>query len=87
MQYTTYVFKCLEKDVTYETRYIMCTRFPNWETPTVEIGDSGYLLFREVEAGIDSWYNGQNMIPYRYSGIHFINFVPKQEKIKKEYIM
>lgn len=84
LNYTTYVFECLEKDVKIETEYIMCTRWPNWEHRKIEIGEIGFLSFFEIRAGIDKWYNGKNMIPYRYNNIQFIKFLKKpKEKTHK----
>ena len=73
--YTTYAF---QDSVTGE--YVLCTRFPNWEHPTIEIGEEGILQFREVIAGEDKWYDGNTMIPYKYTGWHFIKFVPIKEQ-------
>lgn len=87
MGYITYVFECLEEDIIKETRYIMCTRFPNWEHRNIDIGEIGYLNFFEIQAGIDKWFNGTDMIPYRYNCIQFIKFVSKPKKSNQEYIM
>ena len=45
--YVTYVFECLDKEVIENTRYIMCTRYPNWEHRSINIGEIGYLNFWE----------------------------------------
>ena len=74
--YTNYVFEKDEYSDAYD-HYIMCTRFPNWEHEKVNVGDSGFLSYREVRAGVDTWYDcktGSN-IPYNYSGVHFLKFV------------
>lgn len=83
--YTTFVFKCLDKEIKKQSPYIMCTRFPNWVTRDVQLGEIGYLNFVEIQAGIDKWFDGQQMIPYNYDMIQFIQFVPKPKK--KEFIM
>lgn len=83
--YITYVFECLDEEIRTQTKYIMCTRFPNWEHKPVNIDDKGYLNFREVQAGIDKWFDGNNMIPYKYTGIHFIKFIEKPESKSYEY--
>lgn len=85
--YITYVFKCLEDDIAYDTRYIMCVRYPNWMHRPVTLGEIGYLSFKEVRAGIDKWFDGENMIPYKYDDIQFIKFIEKPEEISCEYIM
>lgn len=87
--YSTYVFELLEKEEIdrLNTKYIMCTRFPNWDHRILEVNEKGYLNFREVIAGQDKWFDGLKMIPYYYSGIHFIKFVEKKENVDKTYIM
>lgn len=87
MGYVTYVFECLDKEVIKETRYIMCTRFPNWEHRKINIGEVGYLNFFEIQAGIDKWFNGSEMIPYNYNCIQFIKFVPKPKESNHDYVM
>lgn len=69
--YTTYAFQNIDTG-----EYVLCTRFPNWEHSIIEIGEEGILQFKEVIAGEDKWFNGTNMIPYNYTGWHFIKFIP-----------
>ncbi len=85
--YTTYVFRNLESEDIY-TKYIMCTRFPNWECRILNVGDRGYLSFKENIAGVDKWYNPSNntMNYYNYSCVQFIKFVDECP-IKKEIIL
>lgn len=85
--YITYVFQCLEDNINYESKYIMCTRYPNWNHKSVDLGEIGFLTIQEVRAGIDSWYNGKEMIPYKYDAVQFLKFVTKPKDITKEYIM
>ena len=75
-QYTIYVFKNLDTN-----EYYMCTRLPNWETPPIQIGEKGFVHYKIVIAGKDTWYDKINNvhIPYNYDGYHFVNFV--REKI------
>lgn len=75
--YTTYVFECLDTEVIKYTKYIMCTRYPNWDHRQIELGEIGYLSFVEIRAGIDKWFNGKDMIPYNYNNIQFIKFIEK----------
>lgn len=83
--YTTYVFKCLEDGV--YTRYVMCTRFPNWNHRQIKLGEIGYLEFEEIKAGVDTWYDGKQMIPYKYSNIQFLKFIEKPEDLDYNYVM
>ena len=85
--YTTYVFECLDEDVIKETRYIMCTRYPNWDHRKIEIGEVGFLNFFEVKAGIDKWFDGNKFIPYRYSNIQFMKFIEKPVKKPHKFTM
>lgn len=85
--YETYVFKCLDKDVEVLTRYIMCIRYPNWNHRELELDEIGYLNFLEVRAGIDKWFDGTEMIPYRYNAIQFLKFVEKPREKSHEYVM
>lgn len=79
--YITYVFECLEPDATFGHRYVMTTRWPNWQHKYLELGEIGYLTYKEVVAGVDTWYDGDTFIPYNYSNIIFIKFIEKEEKI------
>lgn len=85
LNYTTYVFECLDEEIRRNTLYIMCTRFPNWEGAKIEIGEIGFLGFFEIRAGVDSWYDGNKMVPYRYSNIQFIKFVKKPEEKEHKF--
>lgn len=85
--YITYVFECLDKEIIKDTKYILCTRWPNWEHRKIDIDEVGYLNFVEIRAGIDKWFDGKNMIPYNYNNIQFIKFVKKPEKKDYKYIM
>jgi hypothetical protein len=87
MGYITYVFECLDPEVSAFTKYIMCTRFPNWQHGVIETDVEGFLHFREVVAGKDTWYDGSRMIPYQFSNIHFIKFIPKIEKEHRDFIL
>lgn len=86
--YITYVFQCLEKKVHIFNKYIMCVRYPNWCQGTIEIGDVGYLHFKEVFAGIDKWFNGVDWTYYKYDAIQFLKFVKKPKKNKRcKYVL
>jgi len=82
--YTVYVFENLDFDKLYD-KYVMCTRFPNWQCDELNIGDTGFLKFREVEGGIDCWYDSisDTNVPYKYTNIHFLDFVREQAPTKE----
>lgn len=86
--YVTYVFEILDKEFLRYSKYIMCTKFPNWETKLIAIGDIGYLHFEEIEAGKDRWWDGNKFVSYRYDMTQFINFVPEPTpEDNQQYIM
>lgn len=87
--YVTYVFECLDKEdiVRLDSKYIMCTRFPNWDHRSINIDEIGYLNFIEIRAGIDKWFDGANMVPYNYNNIQFIKFISKPRDKSNVYIM
>lgn len=80
MGYTNYVFEDLNpKDEDF--RYIMCVRFPNWEQKSIEIDEIGYLNIRYVEGGKDTWFDGENLIPYKYTNVIFLKFIEEKPKV------
>ena len=89
MGYTTYVFKCLENNVPFGHTYTMVTRLPNWNHRELDIGEIGYLTYKEVTAGEDKWYDQTKgkFIPYNYTNIYFVKFVRKQDNSNKDIII
>lgn len=88
--YTTYVFKVLDNAEINQlgTSYIMCVRWPNWEHRALKNGESGYLNFKEVRAGIDTWYDGSRQIPYKYTNIIFERFIEiQQDEVQENFKM
>ena len=55
----------------------MCVRFPNWEHRTLSVGEIGYLNYKTIIAGVDKWFDGSTLKPYRYSMIQFIKFISR----------
>ena len=84
MGYTTYVFENLEFNNDYDFQYIMCVCFPNWEGILPKNGDEGYVSLRYIQAGIDKWFNGKEFIPYNYTNVQFLKFIPIQPKQTKQ---
>lgn len=85
--YITYVFECLDDQLINGSKYVMCTRYPNWDQKNISLFDEGYLHFEEVRAGIDKWYDGDKMNYYRYNGVQFLKFVFKPKEVNHEYVM
>lgn len=83
--YITYVFENIEATTIFD-KYLMCVRFPNWNCPHLKKGDIGFVKYKPVVAGVDKWYDDitNTFIPYKFTDIHFINFVfdkPPEDKI------
>lgn len=81
--YTIYVFKNLDNAL-FGYSYIMVTRWPRWEHRNIEIGEQGYLTYKEVVAGVDTWFDGEKLIPYNYTNLVFIKFVRKNKDNLKQ---
>lgn len=77
-EYTKYVFQNLETG-----EYILCTKFPNWNVPPIKVGTVGYLKYKEVIAGRETWYDPVNniFIPYKFDLDQFIDFIEKPSVI------
>jgi hypothetical protein len=84
--YITYVFENIETSDLYQ-KYIMCIRYPNWQCGQIDIDEIGYLEYTEVQAGVDKWFDGKNMIPYKYNAIQFIKFIAKKEEKRFNYVI
>lgn len=84
--YITYVFENLNyKD--YDTQYIMCVQFPNWNQGEIAIGDVGYVNVRYVKEGISQWYDGEKMNVYKYTNVVFLKFVKEQETVNVNFVV
>lgn len=81
--YTIYVFKNLETG-----NIIMCTKLPNWDCPSISVGEEGFLKYESVLAG-QTYYDPttDTDIKYKYTNIYFINFVKKSEITKENNII
>ena len=84
--YITYVFENLNYK-TYDTQYVMCVQFPNWNQSEIEVGDVGYVNVRYVEEGISKWYDGEKMNVYKYTNVVFLKFVKESEQINKDFLV
>ena len=65
----------------------MVTRWPNWQHRNLELEEIGYLTYKEVIAGEDTWFDGTKFIPYNYTNIIFIKFVKKEDNLNKDIIL
>lgn len=87
--YVTYVFEILEEEEikSCNCKYLMCVRYPNWDHRILDKGEVGYLKYNEVRAGLDTWYDGNTFVPYKYDDIQFLKFIKKTECDEDECIM
>lgn len=84
--YTTLVFEKIDF-LDLDEKYIMCVMFPNWNQSTIELDDIGFLSARYVKEGVDTWYDGKELIPYKYTNIIFLKFIKEQCKIELQNII
>jgi len=85
--YTTYVFELLDSDEinSFGFKYIMCTRWPNWDHRSLRIGETGFLCYTEIIAGQDFWLDSSGMVPYKFSTVQFNKFIAEPPKIAKTF--
>ena len=78
--YIIYLFRNLDSN-SWDTRYVMTTRFPNWDCPFLKKGDIGFLKYKEVEAGKSTWWNNntQTNVAYKYDNVIFENFIHEKK--------
>ncbi len=77
--YETLVFEDLEyKDSHY--KYITCIKFPNWQSGRLILGEEGFLQLKYISAGVDMWFDGEKFVPYKYTNIQFLKFMPLKEE-------
>lgn len=74
--YIVYVFENLNPTNSLD-KYIMCTQCPNWDSGILIIGQRGFLTYESHIAGIDKWFDGNQMIPYNYNMVQFMKFIPE----------
>ena len=86
--YTTYVFENLD-DAPFGHKYLMLTRWPNWQCRNIDVGEVGYLEYDEVEAGVDTYYDRVNdsIVKYNFSNQIFKRFVKEQDNSNKDIII
>ena len=86
MGYINYVFEdlvCTDPDY----KYIMCVRFPNWDQAPFDIGDIGFVTVRYVREGVDKWFDGTNLVPYKYTNIVFLKYIPLKPESESSEIL
>lgn len=80
MGYTTMVFERLEY-TDWDDHYLMCVQFPNWQQKVFKKEEIGYVTVRYVREGVDKWFDGQELVPYKCTNIIFLKFIKATEEI------
>ena len=85
--YIAYVFQYLNDDdiKRYGGEYVICTRYPNWMHRNLKVEDVGFVEIETVRAGIDTWFDGEKQVPYRYNAKRFIKFIDKPSSNTNDY--
>lgn len=78
--YSVFVFKELTNG-----KFIMCTKLPNWDFPSLTDGETGFIKYKNVKAG-DKYFdpNTQTFDNYKYSNTYLTNFVKETDIIQNE---
>lgn len=89
-QYTRIVFEDLNREPTDDLKYVTVVLLPNWNYgETLNIGETGYLQFESVSAGVTKWFDREikDFKVYNYDANYFINFIKQKEMnyMKKEF--
>lgn len=81
--YTVYVFKNQANN-----EYISCTKCPNWTTKEINVGQEGFLTYKFVKAGKDSWYSKTDglLVAYQYTANYFLDFIPSSHVIRNQIV-
>lgn len=87
--YSTYVFELVEPTdrQQFGTKYITCTRFPNWEGYIPKPDETGYLELEEHKAGQTAWWDGKGYQVHKCNVVQFLHFTKKYEQIETEIIL
>jgi hypothetical protein len=85
--YTKYTFEDLYfTDNKY--RFMTMTKCPNWHGQDITPLQEGYVTYKYVEAGKDTYYDtrDQTYKQYNYTAIYFIDFVPITHVLNNGYV-
>lgn len=83
-----YVFEDLHY-VNHRERFITMTRCPNWRGQEPTPIQEGFVTFKSVEAGKDTYYSNidQTFKQYNYTAIYYIEFVPITHVLLDGYVI
>ena len=66
--YVKYVFQDLDTK-----KYILSTKFPNWNSDPIKLDTIGYLKYEKISAG-ELYPIRNDRVPYKYTIDKFISF-------------
>lgn len=90
MGYVDYVVESLDpiQEKFLITKYLIVTKFPNWDHRELNKGEEGFLKYKEITPGIDKWYDGKNWIDYKsFEGWQFLKFISKTKTPSADIII
>lgn len=81
--YTVYVFKILNTN-----KFITVSKPPNWNTDNISVGQEGFLTYKFVQAGKDTWWSKEEGLfkAYQYSANYFLDFIPTSHVIANNIV-
>lgn len=88
--YVDYVVESLDKtqEKLLVTKYLIVTKFPNWDHRELSKGETGFLKYKEITPGVDQWFDGKDMNYYKsFEGWQFMKFIGKTPEVDQELIL
>lgn len=69
--------------------FIMCSRCPNWRGDEPEELQEGFVHFKHVEGGKDTYFDARigQFVAYQYSATYFLSFVPITHVLKDGFVI
>lgn len=86
--YTKYVFENLSVTRDSDELFIMLTRCPNWHGKEPNVMQEGFVTYKYVRAGEDTYWDLREgtFKAYNYTAMYFIDFVPVTYVLKDGYV-
>lgn len=78
--YSLFVFQKIDsKDL------IMCTMLPNWNISALQVGEIGFIKYKDIKAG-EKYFDPstETFQTYKYSNTYLTNFVKETDMINNE---